>query len=379
MPCLNEEETLGICIQKARRSIDAHSLHAEILIADNGSTDNSISIATKLGARVVHAEEKGYGNALRYGISNAKGTYVIMADSDDSYDFSDILPFVVKLREGYDLVVGNRFLGGIQKNAMPFLHRYLGNPVLSFIGKLFFNIQIGDFHCGFRAFHRQSMIDIDLFTPGMEFASEMIVKSSLNNLRISEVSVTLSPDGRSRPPHLQTWQDGWRHLRFLLLYSPKWLFLYPGLLLMMAGIFIFCVLLPRPFSIGDVTFDIHTMLYAASSVLIGFQMATLYCFSRIISIRDGIRRETRWMRSFNKYFSLEKGLILGAAVLLSGCFLSVYSVRLWTDTSFGDLQPSRMLRIIIPSTTFLMLGIQIVFNSFFASMLNLNPLRRVSS
>jgi glycosyltransferase involved in cell wall biosynthesis len=236
MPCLNEAETIGECIEKALRYIRQNNISGEVIVSDNGSTDGSIAIAEKLGARVVHAPEKGYGSALMYGIEAAYGKYVIMGDSDDSYDFSSLNPFIEKLREGYDLVVGNRFKGGISKGAMPFLHKYLGNPVLSFIGKLFFNSSVNDFHCGLRGFRQDIVALLNLRTTGMEFASEMIVKASLFKLRICEVPTTLSVAGRSRPPHLRTWQDGWRHLRFLLIYSPRWLFLYPGILLILSGI-----------------------------------------------------------------------------------------------------------------------------------------------
>jgi glycosyltransferase involved in cell wall biosynthesis len=371
MPCLNEEETLGTCIQKARHSIERNQLHAEILISDNGSTDNSICIAESLGARVIHASEKGYGNALRHGIEKAKGKYIIMADADDSYDFNDLLPFVTKLREGNDLVVGNRFLGGIEANAMPFLHRYLGNPVLTNLGRLFFNIPLGDFHCGFRGFNRQAIIDIRLSATGMEFASEMIVKSSQYSQKIAEVSVKLYRDGRSRAPHLRTWRDGWRHLRFLLLFAPKWLFLYPGVMMVLLGVSISAALLPGPFSLGAVTFDVHTMLYAAIVTLIGNQMITFYFFSKIFAIRMALEKNDSWMSGFDKYFTLERGLALGGSLLFMGILLTIYSITVWNDSSFGNLQPTLMLRIIIPAVTLLMLGIQIIFNSFFAGVLSI--------
>jgi hypothetical protein len=268
--------------------------------------------------------------------------------------------------------MGNRFMGEIKPNAMPFLHRYLGNPILSFVGRLFFNISVGDFHCGFRGFKRQSMINLNLFTTGMEFASEMIIKSSLNKQRISEIPVNLYPDGRSRPSHLRTWHDGWRHLRFLLLYSPAWLFLYPGTVLIAIGITITTILLPHPLKIGHITFDVHTMLYSASSILIGVQMLTFYCFSKIFATKEGLDNNKEWIHNFNRYFSLEKGLAFGGLILLIGILLTLYGIHIWTGESFGDLQPSKMLRIIIPSITSLMLGTQMIFNSFFASILNLN-------
>ena len=372
MPCLNEEATLGVCINKAKQAITDNHLDAEILVSDNGSTDNSIMIANSHNVRVISVKEKGYGNALRSGIVHAQGKYIIMADSDDSYDFHYLLPFVVKLREDNDLVMGNRFLGGIEPNAMPFLHKYLGNPVLSFIGRLFFDIPIGDFHCGFRGFNRKSMLKNNLFTTGMEFASEMVIKSALNKQRIVEIPVRLYKDGRLGSSHLRTWHDGWRHLRFLLLFSPSWLFLYPGAAMVFLGVLITAVLLPRPLQIGHVRFDVHTMLYSASLIVIGAQMITFYYFSKLFAMKEGLHSNKKWLNRFNEYFSLEKGLILGGLLVLVGVVLSLYSVDLWTNKSFGNLQPSKMLRIIIPSVTCLMLGIQLIFNSFFVSILNLN-------
>jgi len=318
MPCLNEDATLGICINKAKRAIADHSLDAEILIADNGSTDTSIMIANSLGVRVISVKEKGYGNVLRSGIIHAKGKYIIMADSDDSYDFQYLLPFIVRLREDNDLVMGNRFLGGIEPDAMPFLHQYLGNPVLSFIGRLFFNISIGDFHCGFRGFRREAMLNNDLFTTGMEFASEMVIKTSLNRQKIVEIPVRLYRDGRRRSSHLRTWHDGWRHLRFLLLFSPSWLFLYPGLAMVFFGSFITAVLLPSPLTIGHIKLDVHTMLYSASLIVIGVQMITFYYFSGLFGNKEGVYHSKKLIHRFNEYFSLEKGLIIGGVILLVG-------------------------------------------------------------
>lgn len=371
MPCLNEEETLRACIIKAMHAVETNNLEAEILIADNGSTDSSLDIAHSLGVTVIHVTEKGYGNTLRAGIEHAKGKYIIMGDSDDSYDFGAIQPFVQKLREGNDLVMGNRFRGGIEHGAMPFLHRYLGNPVLSFIGRLFFKIPAGDFHCGLRGFDRKAILNIGLCTTGMEFASEMIVKASLNHLKISEVPTKLYPDGRSRPPHLRTWRDGWRHLRFLLLFSPKWLFLYPGLAFILAGAMVTSILFMGPVKIQSITFDIHTMLYSSVMVVIGFQVVTFYFLSRIFAIKTGLDNNIKWLERFNNFFSLEKGLVAGSLILLSGVALTVYSIDVWEKTSFGNLEPMQIFRLVIPATTFLVLGVQLVFNSFFASILNL--------
>jgi glycosyltransferase involved in cell wall biosynthesis len=371
MPCLNEEETIRACVTKAQHALKSNNIQGEILIADNGSIDCSPAIAESMGARVIHVMEKGYGKALYAGIEQAKGTYVIMGDSDDSYDFTDILPFISRLRDGYDLVMGNRFKGGIEKNAMPFLHRYLGNPVLSFIGRLFFKTNIGDFHCGLRGFNRNSILSIGLCSPGMEFASEMIVKSSLNKLKIAEVPTKLYPDGRSKRSHLRTWRDGWRHLRFLLLFSPIWLFLYPGLVFMMAGMFTTAMLFNGPVKIGSVRFDIHTMLYSAIMIVIGFQCVTFYLFAKIYAIKAGLDNNKKWLENFNRYFSLERGLGTGIFILLSGIVLTVYSFSIWNSQLFGNLNPLHVLRFVIPAVTCLLLGIQIIFNSFFTSILHL--------
>ncbi len=371
MPCLNEEETIRACVSKAQYALKLNGIQGEVLIADNGSSDHSSEIAENMGARVIHVQEKGYGNALHTGIEEAKGTYVIMGDADDSYDFTDIYPFMIRLRDGYDLVMGNRFKGGIEKDAMPFLHRYLGNPVLSFIGRLFFKITIGDFHCGLRGFKRDAMLRIGLSSTGMEFASEMVVKSSLNRLKIAEVPIKLHPDGRSRPPHLRTWHDGWRHLRFLLLFSPKWLFLYPGCAFMLTGLLVAIPLFHGIIKIGSIIFDIHTMLYAATIFIIGFQCATFYILAKVFAISSKLDNNDQWLKAFNKYFSLEKGLRTGIVVLLAGILLTVYSFGIWDKHLFGTLNPSQVLRYVIPAVTCLLMGIQITFNSFLVSILQL--------
>jgi len=291
MPCLNEAETVGRCIQKAQRSLAELGITGEIIVADNGSTDGSDVTATSVGARVVRVEAQGYGNALMSGISASRGKYIIMGDADDSYDFGNLGPFVEKLQEGFDLVMGNRFKGGIKRGAMPPLHRYLGNPVLTAIGKLFFKSPCNDFHCGLRGFNKTAIMKLDLRTTGMEFASEMVVKATLHNLRITEVATTLSPDGRSRPPHLRSWRDGWRHLRFLLLFSPRWLFLYPGALLMLVGFATGLWLLPGQRTVAGINFDIHTLLFAALAVIIGFQ-ATSPCLPRSLRSVKGCFRRT---------------------------------------------------------------------------------------
>ena len=371
MPCLNEAETLATCITKAMTSLQNLKIDGEVLIADNGSTDGSQQIATSLGARVVQVERKGYGNALMRGIATARGKYVIMGDSDDSYDFTSLGPFVEKLRAGYDLVMGNRFLGGIQPGAMPPLHRYLGNPVLTSIGRLFFKSPSGDFHCGLRGFNREAMLALDLRTTGMEFASEMVVKSTLHDLRITEVPTTLQPDGRSRPPHLRSWRDGWKHLRFLLLYSPRWLFLYPGILLMFVGLVVALALMQGPIFIGGLAFDAQTLLYAAAAIILGFQAIAFGVFTKVFAISEGLLPEDPKLTFSKIKLNLEKGLIVGAALIITGLVCSVYSVLTWKHSSFGALDPTRTLRIIIPAITALIIGVQIVFSSLFLSVLGL--------
>ncbi|MCD2260102.1 glycosyltransferase family 2 protein [Psychroserpens sp. XSD401] len=371
MPCLNEEETLATCISKAQSFLQTNQVIGEIIIADNGSTDNSIAIATKHQVKIVHIEEKGYGNALKGGIKAAQGSYVIMADADDSYDFENLMPFLEKLREGYDLVMGNRFKGGIKKGAMPFLHKYLGNPVLSFIGKLFFKIKIGDFHCGLRGFSNAAFYKMDLKTTGMEFASEMIVKSKLNDLSITEVPTILHKDGRTRAPHLNTWNDGWRHLRFLLLYSPKWLFLYPSLILLIFGLITSIILIIKPITYDDIMFDIHTLLYAASMTLIGFQFFIFYALTKIFAVENGLLPKSKRYNNLFKYLNLEKGLLTGVLSLLIGVFLSIKGIFFWESLNFGSLDPSRTFRIIIPAVFTILFGIQIILFSLFFSILSL--------
>jgi glycosyltransferase involved in cell wall biosynthesis len=371
MPCLNEAETLTACIEKAQRSLRENNIVGEIVVADNGSTDGSQAMAEDLGARVIQVAAKGYGNALLGGIAAARGKYVIMGDADDSYDFSNLFPFIEKLRAGYDLVMGNRFQGGIKPGAMPASHRYLGNPVLTTIGRLFFQSPCGDFHCGLRGFSKDAVTQLDLRTTGMEFASEMVVKATLHKLRITEVPTTLSPDGRSRPPHLRTWSDGWRHLRFLLLYSPRWLFLYPGALLMLAGLITGGWLLPGPQTIGRVTFDVHTLLYSAMAVLVGFQAITFAVFTKIFAISEGLLPEDPRLNKLFKWITLEVGLIVGSVIVLAGIAGSVYALGFWGEHSFGPLNPSQTLRTVIPAITCLTLGCQIFFSSFFLSVLGL--------
>ncbi len=371
MPCLNESETLAICIEKANLFFELNTINGEVIIADNGSSDGSQDIAKNHGARVILITKKGYGNALKAGIENASGKFIIMGDADDSYDFSNLNTFVEKLREGADLVIGNRFKGGIQKGAMPFLHRYLGNPVLSFLGRVFFKSSIGDFHCGLRGFSKEAYLKMNLATSGMEFASEMIVKSHLLNLKIVEVPTILYKDGRSRKPHLNTWSDGWRHLRFLLLYSPKWLFLYPGILMMLIGFMFSALLILNPVKISTVTFDVHTLLYTTSVLLIGFQFVVFYGFTKVFAVTQNLLPKSNRFNSLFEYINLEKGLIIGFLITIFGLLLSVYGLSLWSKKNYGVLEVHTTLRIIIPAVTTIIIGIQIILFSFFFSILGL--------
>jgi glycosyltransferase involved in cell wall biosynthesis len=371
MPCLNEAETIEICVKKAKGFLDSSGIRGEVVIADNGSTDGSQALAQKCGARVVPIRKRGYGSALLGGIQAARGTFVIMGDADDSYDFTALDPFVSKLREGYELVMGNRFLGGIKPNAMPPLHRYLGNPVLTGIGRLLFRSASGDFHCGLRGFRRNSILSLDLTSPGMEFASEMVVKASLRRLRMAEVPTTLSPDGRSRPPHLRSWRDGWRHLRFLLLFSPAWLFFYPGFVMLLLGTVGMAWLLPEQRSAGAITFDVNTLVFAAAAIVCGFQAIVFYMFAKTHAIRAGLLPEDALVSRLRGVLRLEVGLIVGSVAVAIGLLLAAFAVGAWGVHSFGQLNPQQSLRIVIPSTTLLILGLQIMFSSCLLSILQL--------
>ena len=371
MPCLNESETLERCIAKARAFLARHGIQGEVLIADNGSTDGSQAIAEANGARVVAIPERGYGSALKGGIRAARGKYVIMGDSDDSYDFSALEAFVEKLRAGFQLVMGNRFLGGIKPGAMPPLHRYLGNPVLTTVGRIFFRSPCGDFHCGLRGFSRDAALGLDLQASGMEFASEMVVKATIYKLRITEVPTTLSPDGRSRPPHLRSWRDGWRHLRFLCLFSPRWLFLYPGFGIFVMGILAMAWLLPHPRRFVGVTFDVHSLYYASLAMVIGFQSMTFWAFAKVYGAREGIVPPDPWFRSMLRIFSLEVGLIAGALFLIFGLSLGAFALGSWSAAQFGPLSVSDTIRLVVPSGTAILLGFQMAYSAFFISVLEI--------
>ena len=373
MPCLNEAETLAICITKANNWLQQNHVIGEVVIGDNGSTDGSQKIATDLGARVINVPSKGYGSALMGAIEASYGKYVIMGDSDDSYDFGNLTLFIQELRNGFDLVMGNRFKGGVAKGAMPFLHRYLGNPVLSFIGRLFFGSKARDFHCGLRGFRQDIVSVLNLRTTGMEFASEMVVKATIFNLKITEVATTLSPDGRSRPPHLRTWRDGWRHLRFLLIYSPRWLFLIPGIFLMLLGFILSLLIIQKPFNIiGNIQLDTNTLLYAGAFMIVGFQAFIFGIFTRAYAVQAGFLPQNDQLIKWLDIMSLEKGLIAGLIIFFAGIFGTIHSLTLWNEVHFGRLDYPSILRIVIPSVVAIILGLQTILSSFFISVLNVN-------
>ena len=372
LPCLNEAETLAVCIRKAKASIAGLGIDGEVVIADNGSTDGSQDIARAEGARVVDVPIRGYGAALTAGIADAKGEFVIMGDADDSYDLSNLGPFVEALRGGADLVMGNRFAGGIEPGAMPALHRYLGNPVLTAVGRILFRSPVKDFHCGLRGFRREAILDLDLRTTGMEFASEMVVKATLNKLNIVEVPTTLSPDGRSRAPHLRTWRDGWRHLRFLLLYSPRWLFLYPGMVLFLVGLVLGGVLLAGPIQIGEHALDVSALVYAMAAVLIGFQAILFAAFSRAFVANEGLMPPSPGMQKAFKVLNLERGLIIGLLLLIVGVGLAIYGFIHWGSSNFGALNARDAVRMAVPAATLSVLGFETIMGSFFLSVLGLS-------
>jgi glycosyltransferase involved in cell wall biosynthesis len=375
MPCLNEAESVGECVRRARGGLSAIGVEGEVIVADNGSDDGSQEIARSLGARIVDVPRKGYGAALMGGFEAAKGRFVVMGDADASYDFGNLAPFVERLRAGDDLVMGNRFKGGIADGAMPFLNRHLGNPVLSFIGRLFFDSKIGDFHCGLRAFRRDALPRLDLRSDGMEFASEMVVKATLQRMRISEVPTTLSPAMRSRPPHLRPWRDGWRHLRFLLLYSPRWLFFYPGVASMLIGIAAMVALLPGELHVLGATFDVHTMIYASVLVVVGYQAVLFAVLARVYAAIEGFLPPRKWLSRLIEGVSLEAGIAVGAALILVGVVLTVIALAIWGGSGFNELNYRDTLRLVIPASTTLIVGVQTVLSSFFISILTIEHTR----
>jgi glycosyltransferase involved in cell wall biosynthesis len=369
MPCLNEAETLGVCIQKAKKFLAENNVKGEVIIADNGSTDGSQQIANALGARIVHVSARGYGAAIQGGINAARGKFVAMGDADDSYNFLGLMPFVEKLRQGSELVMGNRFQGGIAPGAMPPLHRYLGNPVLSFVGRLFYRAPIGDFHCGLRAFSRESIIKLGLSTSGMEFASEMVVKATLNKLKIAEVPTTLVPDGRSRPPHLRSWRDGWRHLKFLLTFAPKWLFLYPGATALFSGLLALALLLPGSQKIGNLELGIHTMLFAAGAVLIGLQLVSFAIVARVFGIRENYWPSGPSIDRVRRVLTVDRSCIAGGLALLGSAVMATMALTSWAGNSFGAMDPTDTMRLAIPSVLLACGGLQIMFTGFLLGLL----------
>jgi glycosyltransferase involved in cell wall biosynthesis len=375
IPCLNESETIGRCIEKAKTSLKELNLKGEIIVADNGSVDDSRDIAQSLMARTVFVEEKGYGSALQVGIKAAQGKWIVMGDADDSYDFSNIKPFVEKLGEGYDLVMGCRLPKGggkIMKGAMPWKHRWIGNPGLSSIGRLFFECPVTDFHCGLRAFSREAFQQMELRTTGMEFASEMVIKATLKGMRVAEVPITLHKDGRSRPPHLKSWRDGWRHLRFMLLYSPTWLFLVPGMLLLFIGIAMTARLHLGPWKIGPFGFDTNTMLVCSMLQVVGLQIFFFGMFARIFAVSEGLLPKTASpLDHLYKWFTLEKGVVLGLVIFLVGQAKLIMAIFYWKAVHFGAMSYPESLRQVIPAVTSIIMGVQIIFSSFFLSILDL--------
>jgi glycosyltransferase involved in cell wall biosynthesis len=375
MPCLNEAETVATCVRKAIRFLSDSGISGEVVVADNGSTDGSQQLAEAAGARVVPVSDKGYGNALMGGIIAAHGEYIIMGDADDSYDFTNLMPFVDELRKGADMVMGNRFAGGIAPGAMPPLHRYLGNPVLSYVGRLFFRSKIGDFHCGLRGFNRDSVLALGLQATGMEFASEMVVKAALAGQQVTEVPTTLAKDGRSRPPHLHTWRDGWRHLRFLLLFSPRWLFFLPGLVLLIAGLAIGAIVIPHPFRVGGVTFDVDTLVAASAMVVIGFQSVLFWLFTQVYAGSEGFLPEEPKVQKLLEKLSLERGLLLGMAIGAAGLAGLIFSLLYWNGQKFSHLNYEHSLRLMIPSVTALIVSSQVILGTFFLSILGIKHTR----
>lgn len=370
MPCLNEELTVGTCVSKAVNFLKQYKIDGEVIVADNGSTDCSVEIATKQGARVVHVEQKGYGSALRGGFEASLGKYIIMADADDSYDLVNLMPFVEKLREGYELVMGNRFKGGIKKGAMPWHHRYIGNPILSFLGKLFFKTPANDFHCGLRGFTKTAIEKMNLQTTGMELASEIVIKSSILGMNTCEVPTTLSPDGRDRPPHLRSFRDGWRHLRFLLIYSPSWLFLYPGLFLLAIGGIFSLILFFGPIRISIGLIDFHSFIVAGTITLLSISMISFAVITRVFAYNTGLLPSQPGFFSLFKYFNLERGLALGFILFIIGLFVVTRSIMLAPE--FTVIGFDKSIRLVFGGSLSMALGGQTILTSFVLSILGLN-------
>ena len=374
LPCLNESKTVGTCVEKALRAIRAHGIAGEVVVADNGSTDGSQEIASRLGARVVHVPERGYGAALMGGIAAARGTYVIMGDADDSYDFLEIPRFVAKLREGPDLVMGCRLPWGggrVEETAMPFLHRWIGNPVFTALARLWFRVPLHDVHCGLRGFRREWHGGLDQRCTGMEFATEMVIKASKFGARMDEIPITLHRDGRGGTrSHLRTWRDGWRHLRFYLMYSPRWLFLIPGTVLILLGALGYAVAMPN-LTIRGIAFDVHTLLFASLSIICGYQAILFAVMTKTFAIREGLMPEDPRLTRLYRWFNLESGLVAGGLGFVAGLALLIAAVLQWRDTGFGLLDYKQTMRVVIPGVTLTTLGFQTILSSFYLSILGM--------
>ncbi len=366
MPCLNESETIGHCIEKAQKWLVKTGVKGEIIIGDNGSTDGSQEIAIRHGAQVVAISQRGYGAALYGATLAAQGRYVIMGDSDDSYDFSNLSPFLEKLREGHDLVMGNRFMGGIQSGAMPWKNRYIGNPLLTGVGRILFNCPVSDFHCGLRGFSKAAFIRMGLHTTGMEYASEMVIKAALLDMKIAEVPTTLSKDGRSRAPHLRPWRDGWRHLRFMLLFSPRWLFIYPGSVVLVLGLILFFMLLQGPVRINDIHLDIHSMVFAGAMTLTGYMLVLFGLITRLIGMNQGFLPQKDILNYLRAKPVLEIGSLLGCLLIITGFFYGITAIIEWGGTHFGALDPMVTMRTVLLSVMSILLGfITLIFSIIF--------------
>ncbi len=370
MPCLNEAKTLGICIEKAKNYLTRQNFSGEIIVADNGSTDGSQQIAESLGARVVTVPDRGYGNALRAGIKAARGKFVIMGDSDDSYDFMSLDGFLEQLEAGYDLVVGNRFAGGIKEGAMPPLHRYFGNPLLTAIGRLLFKSPVNDFYCGLRGFRRDAILRLGLTSPGMEFALEMVVKSTIGHLRITEVPTMLSPDGRGRLPHLRSWQDGWRSLRLYLLFSPESLFLYPGLALMVLSGIASLVLFFTNIKIGSVVFAQHTLIITCALTVVGIQSVFFWTLAKVIAIQKQLLLPDSVFKIVRPLFDLERCLLIGGLLVLSGLVTAIYGLFYWYSLSFGPVEGDTLIRVVCAASVLISIGFQLIFSAFLMLLLD---------
>ncbi len=378
MPCLNEARTLPLCIGKALGFLARSGVIGEVLVADNGSTDGSQALALAHGARVVEVAAKGYGSALIGGIRAARGRCVILADSDDSYDFGELDAFVARLRDGWHLVIGNRFAGGIRPGAMPFLHRYLGNPVLTTIGRVLYRSPCGDFHCGLRGFDRAAILGLDLRASGMEFASEMIVKAAVHGLRVTEVPTTLSPDGRDRAPHLRSWHDGWRHLRFLLLFSPRWLFFYPGAVMFGVGTLVMLRLVIGPVVIASVGFDINSLQYASAATVIGWQSMIFWVCAKVHGTIEGIVPPDPGFERVLGCMTLERSLLASLALFMVGLLLAIGSVADWGAGGFHALDPSHSMRLVIPAVTVMLAAVQSAYGAVFVTFLNISTSKHVA-